>query len=528
MYLEHFGMRVNPFGISPRLDFLYKSRAFEEGMSHLVYGLENNEAIVMITGAIGTGKTMAVQSFMSRLGDRYRSALITNTSVDGRELLKLILDDLECPQPAQADKSDLLIAFKQVLIAAGKQGKRIIVVIDEAQNLSRAVLEEVRLLTNLGQGEEQPVQIILVGQPELEAAVNRPDLEQLRQRIRVHCRLAPLTRGELGEYVDHRVQVAGGNPGLFGRPVLDSIYKRSNGVPRVVNTLCEQALLAAYVAGRNHVEPADLDSEESVSRQAEPLAAEMPFASSRPSPPAHVTPERMAERRPAARPDRRSRGRSGRIPGQSSRRGTAYVTAAAIVVAVLLIGWKWQELRALVPGSGGAEPPGSTNLPLAPHVTAMAPLLEIETPLPEAATAASDSAANAGPSPNRDMVVARPDSNLPSVSRAPATGEPAASTHDAESVGGPEAAVASSEVVCYLHVSSFRTAPHAEAVAAAFVAAGQGARVRAQMVRDANWYRVYLGPFNGHDEAVRRAGELRDAGKITYYKVIRLGVGGEL
>src|SRR5512145_2572914 len=144
MYLEHFGLTVSPFGISPRLDFLYKSGAFEESMAHLVYGLDSSEAIVMITGAIGTGKTMAVQSFLSYLGDRYMSALVTNTCVDGRELLKLILDDLGAPFDAGADKSDLLIAFKKFLIEAGREGKRIVIVIDEAQNLARGVLEEIR------------------------------------------------------------------------------------------------------------------------------------------------------------------------------------------------------------------------------------------------------------------------------------------------------------------------------------------------------------------------------------------------
>ena len=189
MYLEHFNLSVSPFGISPRLDFLYKSGAFEEGMAHLLYGLESREALVMITGAIGTGKTMAIQSFLSSLGDGYVSALVTNTTVDGRELLKLILDDLGAPIDRGADKSDLLIAFKQFMIDEGRQGRRIIIIIDEAQNLASGVLEEIRLLTNLGQGEDQPVQIILVGQPELAATVDRPDLAQLKQRIRVHCRL---------------------------------------------------------------------------------------------------------------------------------------------------------------------------------------------------------------------------------------------------------------------------------------------------------------------------------------------------
>ncbi|MBK7048537.1 MAG: AAA family ATPase [bacterium] len=174
-------------------------------------------------------------------------------------MLKLILEDLDLTQPADADKSDLLIAFKHFLIATSRQGKRVVIVIDEAQNLSREVLEEVRLLTNLGQGQEQPVQIILVGQPELEATIERQDLAQLRQRIRVHCRLAPLDRRELEEYVNHRMKVAGGAAGSFSGASLDGIFRKSGGVPRVVNTLCDRALLSAFVAGRKRVDVADLD-----------------------------------------------------------------------------------------------------------------------------------------------------------------------------------------------------------------------------------------------------------------------------
>ncbi|MDP2324053.1 MAG: AAA family ATPase, partial [Gammaproteobacteria bacterium] len=305
MYLEHFGLTLSPFGISPRLDFLYRSGAFEESMAHLVFGLDNSEAIVMISGDIGTGKTMAIQSFLSHLGDRYLSALITNTCVDGRELLKLILDDLGVPVEARADKSDLLIAFKKFLIAEGKEGRRFVIVVDEAQNLSREVLEEIRQLTNLGQGEEQPVQIILVGQPELEVNIARPDLAQLKQRIRVHYKLAPLTRRELEEYVDHRIEVAGGRPGTFSARALDRIYQMSGGVPRVVNTLGIEALLSAFVAGRNKVEATDLDDQTSAGAELSSPAAPTSAAAvpaSKPVTEARVLPVPEPEREvPSAR-----------------------------------------------------------------------------------------------------------------------------------------------------------------------------------------------------------------------------------
>ena len=265
MYLDHFGLTVNPFGLSPKLEFLYKSSAFEESMAHLIYGVDNSEAIVMITGAIGTGKTMALQSFMANLNQSFQWALVTNTQVTPTELLKLILEDLGIEFPLGCDKSDLLILFKEFLIKTSRNGQRVIIIIDEAQNMTREVLEEIRLLTNLGQGDIQPVQVILVGQPELEAVVNRPDLAQLRQRIRVHYRLEPLSRKEVEEYLNHRMAVAGCKDHVFKSAAIDLIADYSGGVPRLVNSLAGQALLSAFVAGRRHVTAEDVEPPEGVS-----------------------------------------------------------------------------------------------------------------------------------------------------------------------------------------------------------------------------------------------------------------------
>ncbi len=336
MFLPEFGLAMQPFGISPRLEFLYKSGAFEESIAHLVYGLDNSEAIVMITGAIGTGKTMAIQSFLSYLGDRYVSALVTNTSVDSKELLKLVLEDLGHQAAPGSDKSDLLIAFKNLLVATGREGKRIVIVIDEAQNLSREVLEEVRLLTNLGQGDEQPVQIILVGQPELETAVQRPDLAQLKQRIRVHYKLAPLSRTELQQYVDHRMTVAGGEAGVFTSGALDRVYSLSGGVPRVVNTLCGEALLSAYVAGRRKVEAVDLVDQ---ADKADPV---MPRADVAPAPVAKPVPE-IPRREMAVR--RESKPEPVHVEPPVVQRATTSATPARIQQ-----GWGW---AVAVVSSGG-------------------------------------------------------------------------------------------------------------------------------------------------------------------------------
>lgn len=262
MFLKHFGLATNPFGISPHLDFLYKSTAFEESMAHLVYGLDNSEAIVMITGPIGTGKTMAVQSFLNNLGASFSSALVTNTRVNSVELLKLILEDLGVSYLVGSDKSDLLILFKDFLISESSAGRKVLIVIDEAQNLERDVLEEIRLLTNLGQGQGQPVQLILLGQPELAANVNEDGLAQLRQRIRIHYHLDTLTRDEVEEYVNHRMLVAGCDRALFNKQALEKISHYSGGVPRLVNSLAGNGLLSAYVDGRTTIEGNDIDPDE--------------------------------------------------------------------------------------------------------------------------------------------------------------------------------------------------------------------------------------------------------------------------
>lgn len=542
MHLQHFGLSVNPFGISPRLDFLYKSGAFEESMAHLVYGLDNSEAIVMISGAIGTGKTMAVQSFLSYLGSRYLSALITNTCVDGRELLKLILDDLNVPFDAGADKSDLIIAFKRFLISTGHEGKRTVIVIDEAQNLAQEVLEEIRQLTNLGQGEEQPVQIILVGQPELEAIVQRPELAQLKQRIRVHYKLAPLTRQEIEEYVDHRMEVAGGKSGVFGAKALDLIYRQSGGVPRVVNTLCAEALLSAFVAGRQKVEIGDTGEQAAQADANEPakpvVRADTALSPSRPmAGAAGEARHGMAVPRNARpTPVPVTNDRSGRKP---QRGGGAWIAAALVVVAVvmLVVTGQMRAVWSRLPfGADGAGRNDGAAADLAEAPIADQVLTNV-TVAPVAAEslrlAIVDTSAAAVENPRATAAAMPLDTTPASAARRPVSAPGAENTEHlpaatdaavASVVGGGSAGDTLTDGGGHLiHVSSFRTAGQAAAVAQSFNDGGLVASVREQLVRDTLWYRVYLGPFGSHAEAVGVATRLRDEGTITYYKVVKLG-----
>lgn len=553
MYLEHFGLTVNPFGMSPRLDFLYKSGAFEESMAHLVYGLDNNEAIILITGAIGTGKTMAIQSFLSYLGDRYVSAFITNTCVDGKELLKLVLDDLGAAADPRADKSDLLIAFKKLIIDAGKNGKRIIIIIDEAQNLTQGVLEEIRQLTNLGQGTEQPVQVVLVGQPELEATVRRPELAQLEQRIRVRYKLETLSRRELEEYIDHRLTIAGGTAGTFTKAAIDRIFECSGGVPRVVNAMCDKAMLSAFVDGRHKVEVRDIEE----TAPADELPVESPAPAVRvtaadPVPatrPAVEQRQPMATRKDAPVPPKRGHERSRATATEASSRrrggggrGLAIAVAVVAIAAALYVGAG--RLRSVWPGQRKDARP----VPEATRATDLTPENSQEVaaggltvdlaaaPLDTATVASVDSSASVAQTAE---VHPSPEAVAATSSPAPASSDPLVDSAPSAPAGAQLATQVVAEVAAevavpaghdangeyYVHISSFRTEKPAQSVADGYIEDGVPALVHSQTVRDQLWFRVYLGPLTTRGEADALTKRLRDEGRITYSKTIRGGSG---
>lgn len=521
MMLEHFGLATNPFGIAPKLDFLYRSAAFEESMAHLVYGLDNSEAIVMITGPVGMGKTMAVQSFLAHLGDRYVTALVTNTNVDAKELLKLILDDLGVALVPGADKSDVLIALKNFLIEEDKAGRRTIVVVDEAQNLAREVLEEIRLLTNIGQGDRQPIQLVLVGQPELEAMVRRDDLAQLRQRIRVHYVLAPLSRQELESYVDHRMKVAGGKPGCFTGKALDRVYRFSGGVPRVVNSLCGEALLTAFLADHRRVEGEDVeigtaDKEASAvvvvgqSPAEESVPQHAPRRESFPAPGQQSG--SFAERRAAGKP------RSG---GVRSARLTWSLAAVAAVSAVFLFAFGGMDaIRSFGAGARIVPPGGDAGAPDSPAVAAL--------PVPADSAAMAVRVDSMGAASSRGEDAGMSGSGQSAVAASPGGDEDlrraSGEIEELAAVGAPDETFPDPELspTYFLHVSSFRDGSRAESLARSLRDKGWTAEVRASESRGVNWYRVNIGPFFERDEAVHTANELQMTGDITYYKVVLL------
>ena len=266
MYHEYFGFFTSPFSLSPHLQFLFRSSAFQETMAHLVYGLEGGEDIILITGEIGTGKTLALYNLTQHVSRTYQTALINVTQLDFRELLKLLMTDLEVVVPAPADRADLLSALKAELVAIMRRGQRLLLIIDEAQNLDDATLEGVRLLTNLGPPEQQALQVVLSGQPGLRTKINSPHLAQVRQRIRVHYHLEKLGYKETSEYISHRVKVAGCERNLFHKDAIDRIHELSSGIPRLVNVLADRALLAVYVSGDHMVGLEHVEMDETLAK----------------------------------------------------------------------------------------------------------------------------------------------------------------------------------------------------------------------------------------------------------------------
>jgi general secretion pathway protein A len=247
MYTQFFGLREKPFTLSPDPKYLFLSDSHREALAHLLYGIEQGEGFIAVTGEVGTGKTTLCRTLLERLDPSTEVAFVFNPPLSGMELLQAIHHELGL-LGGDATRQELTAELNQFLLEKKTQGKRVLLIVDEAQNLERDALEQVRLLGNLETNTAKLLQIILLGQPELDTKLESPDLRQLRQRITVRWRLAPLSTGETREYVTHRLKVAGASKEVFTELATREIHRRSRGIPRVINLLCDRALLAAYAA----------------------------------------------------------------------------------------------------------------------------------------------------------------------------------------------------------------------------------------------------------------------------------------
>lgn len=256
MYAAHFGLKDYPFAITPDPGYLYLSPYHQEALAHLLYGTEEHGGFVQLTGEVGTGKTTLIRTLLGQQLDKVDVALCLNPKLTVLEFVATICDELQIDYPKDSTSLKPLIdTLNQHLLQSHANGRRTVVIIDEAQNLSHEVLEQVRLLTNLETHRDKLLRIILVGQPELQQMLARPELRQLAQRITARYHLAPLNRRETTAYVAHRLNIAGSHSNLFSNAALRRIYRRSGGVPRLINIICDRALLGAYVNGYRRVDP---------------------------------------------------------------------------------------------------------------------------------------------------------------------------------------------------------------------------------------------------------------------------------
>jgi len=255
MYERFFGLTEKPFAITPDPRYLFLSERHAEALAHLAYGIQEAGGFVQLTGEVGTGKTMVVRSLLQQLPANCDMALILNPRITPAEFLLAICDELHVSVPEKLSSSvkglvDLLTRF---LLDAHSRGRRVVVMVDEAQNLSPDVLEQVRLLTNLETATQKLLQIILVGQPELREVLGRSDLRQLAQRITGRYHLEALSRTESIAYVRHRLRVAGATTDVFTAGALREIHRLSGGIPRIINVVCDRSLLGAFTREEHRV-----------------------------------------------------------------------------------------------------------------------------------------------------------------------------------------------------------------------------------------------------------------------------------
>lgn len=277
MYRKFYGLIRNPFEISPDPYFFYPTPRHNEALANLNYGVQRRKGVVVVTGEVGTGKTLLVRCLLDSLNrNQIAFAYVFNPRLSVPDFLRYVLTDLRLPMNGRT-KSEMLAYLNSYLIARFRRGTTAVLVIDEAQLLSWELLEEVRLLTNLETSQQKLLQIVLVGQPELDRRLDSPHLRQLKQRIGLRCSLEPLGPGELKGYILRRLELAGANShgeSIFSEGAVNAIHRYSRGIPRLINTLCENSLVSGYAKQVKEI------SEEIVQEVAADFRLDVPTVSS--------------------------------------------------------------------------------------------------------------------------------------------------------------------------------------------------------------------------------------------------------
>jgi general secretion pathway protein A len=259
MYLEHYGLIRAPFEMTPDPTFLYLGEAHQEGLATLVYGVRARKGFVMLTGEVGTGKTTLLHALLAQLDPNTASAFVFNPRLDPLDFFRVVFDEFGIERSCRT-KGEYLLALNEFLIERLGRNLPTLLIVDEAQQLSPEMLEEIRLLSNLETPSSKLLQIMLVGQPELDDLLRRSELRQLRQRIVLRFRLRPFDAGETANYIEERLRLAGhAGKSLFPRSALRRVHEVSGGIPRLINTVCDGALLLGFSRGIGTLDRAVID-----------------------------------------------------------------------------------------------------------------------------------------------------------------------------------------------------------------------------------------------------------------------------
>lgn len=256
MYKSFFGLKDNPFDVNPNPKYLVPTKQVEEALTALMYGIESRKGFITLVGEVGTGKTTLINRLLNWLRTRRtRTAFLFNSRINSRQLFDFILAEFEITCDIR-DKSQQLLKLNKWLLERYRTGENAVLIMDEAQNLSQPVLEEIRLLTNLETSSEKLLQIVLAGQPELEEKLKLPQLRQLRQRVMLQCKTSPLTKEQTVDYILDRLRIAGaGDEPIFSMKAMETVHLYSLGIPRVANLLCEHSLVNAFIQNQRPIEP---------------------------------------------------------------------------------------------------------------------------------------------------------------------------------------------------------------------------------------------------------------------------------
>jgi general secretion pathway protein A len=254
VYTEFFGLNEKPFAITPDPRYLYMSARHTDALAHLLYGISESGGFIQLTGEVGTGKTTLIRSVLERLPEKAEIALILSPQLTTLEFLATIVQELHCAAPTERTVKAHIDVLNARLMEAHAEGRRVVLIVDEAQTLSTELLEQVRLLTNLETSKQKLLQIILIGQPELRELLDRPEMRQIAQRITGRYHLEPLQKEDTRAYVSHRLRVAGAQSDIFTKRAIDALYKHSRGIPRLINVIADRALLAGYTRDQRRVD----------------------------------------------------------------------------------------------------------------------------------------------------------------------------------------------------------------------------------------------------------------------------------